>query len=211
MAIKLVVADEQEVVRTGLASLFRGSPIHILGEASSGRGLLGEITKHRPELVLMDILLSDGDGLQVIEKIHAKDPDVRVVVLSSFDNPTYVARSRAWGACDYLLKQFNREQLISAITQIAAGKAPTDLGLMQNVAAAMSGQPMNGEQYATKLTLREAQVLRHLGYGLSNREIGRSMDISVETVKEHVQNILRKLNLSDRTQAAVWAVRKRIV
>ena len=211
MPVNLVVADEQEVVRTGLVSLFRGSPIHIVGETSHGRGLLQQIEKQRPDVVLTDVLLQDGDGLKVIEEIHALRPEIRVVVLSIYDNPTYVARSCAWGACEYLLKRFRRRELIKAITQVADGRAPTRLGLMWDVATAMHSPHVNGQRIEAPLTLREIQVLRHLGFGLSNREIGRSIDISVETVKEHVQNLLRKMGLNDRTQAAVWAVRKGVV
>ena len=211
MPVKVVIADQQEVVRTGLVSIFNDSPIEVVGETVSARGLLQQIGKHKPDLVLMDILLRDGDGLKVIERIRCKWPETRVVVFSTYDNPTYIARSYAWGAADYLLKRFSRAELIVAITQVAEGKAPTKVGVMREVASAMCSSRLNGGPFDVPLTLRETQVLRHLGFGLSNREIGLSIDISVETVKEHVQNVLRKLGLHDRTQAAVWAVRNGIV
>ena len=211
MAIHIVVADGHEVIRAGLVSIFRGSPFEVIASAYSPYGLLRQVIAHQPPCVLTDVFLRDDDGLTGIKKIRAKCPSTRVVVLSAYDNPTYVARSRAWGASDYILKGLGRRQLIDVVSQVVSGKAPTSLGLMGNVQAALTQKHINSVKLDVPLTLRESQALRHLGFGLSNREIGFSMSISVETVKEHIQNVLRKLDLKDRTQAAVWAVRKRII
>jgi DNA-binding NarL/FixJ family response regulator len=127
-------------------------------------------------------------------------------MLSAFDNPTYVARAVAAGAHDYLLKTISRADLIAAVTSAAAGEHATRSGELRRVAGQMSHrdkQPVAG----VPLTPRETQVLRLVAMGLSNQEIADSLEISIETVKEHVQNMLRKLGLGDRTQAAVWALR----
>jgi DNA-binding NarL/FixJ family response regulator len=210
MSVKVLVADDHQVVRTGLASLFAGTDVKIVAEAANGAEAVKMAVKHKPDVALLDIRMPGTDGLEALDKIHRQLPNVRVVMLSTYDNPTYVARAVALGACDYVLKGASRQELISTITAAAAGKAPSQRGELHRVAGAMSKNPAtNGND--VPLTNRETQVLRHVALGLSNKEIGRSLSISIETVKEHVQNILRKISVTDRTQAAVWAVRKGLV
>jgi DNA-binding NarL/FixJ family response regulator len=210
MSVKVLVADDHEVVRTGLASLLAGSSIKIVAEAGDGAEAVKLAHKHRPDVVLLDIRMPDTDGLDALDKIHRDLPETRVVMLSTYDNPTYVARAVALGATDYVLKGASRQELISAITGAAEGKGPSRGGELQRVAGAMS-KSINPPDDEVPLTNRETQVLRHVALGLSNKEIGRSLQISIETVKEHVQNILRKIAVTDRTQAAVWAVRRGLV
>jgi DNA-binding NarL/FixJ family response regulator len=208
--IKVLVADDHEVVRQGLACLFSGSDIKIVAEADCAERAVQLVKKHRPDVVLLDIRMPDGDGLAALEKIRHEQPDARVVMLSTYDNPTYIARAVAMGACDYLLKCSTRQELISAITAAAQGEPPSKGGELKRISSAMAArEPGHGSD--VPLTQRELQVLRHLALGLSNKEIGKSLNISVETVKEHVQNVLRKIAVTDRTQAAVWAVRKGLV
>ncbi|MBI84330.1 MAG: DNA-binding response regulator [Planctomycetaceae bacterium] len=207
----VVVADRQEVVRIGWTSFLRGTPFHVVGWAASGAALLDFVCKYQPQVVLMDAVLDDGDSLRLVEKIHAQREEAHVIILSASDNPTYVARAHAWGASDFLSKSISRKQLLSAVTEVVLGLGPTSLGLMRDISRELSRKRDHDKSGGLALTPRESQVLRHLGYGLNNREIGRSLEISVETVKEHVQNLLRKLHLTDRTQAAVWAVKKGIV
>jgi DNA-binding NarL/FixJ family response regulator len=209
MSIKVVVVDDHEVVRLGLRSLFRGSDIAIVSEAATTKQAVEETQKHHPDVVLMDIRMGENDGLAALEKLRKKTPDIPVVMLSMYDNPTYVARSVALGAVDYVLKGSPREALISAIERAAKGEGPAEGSMMERVKDAMARRGDRDDDIP--LTNRELQVLRHVALGLSNREIGRSLGISIETVKEHVQNILRKLDVSDRTQAAVWAVKKGLV
>ncbi len=210
MSIRILICDDHEVIRTGLASLLAGTDIQIVAEAANGKDALRIAQKEKPDIVLLDIRMPDGDGLSTLEKLHAKVPESKVVMLSTYDNPTYVARAVALGAVDYILKGAPREDIITTITAAAAGEAPSRCGALKKIAGAMkTRQALDDED--VPLTQRETQVLRHVALGLSNREIGRSLEISVETVKEHVQNILRKIAVNDRTQAAVWAVRKGLV
>jgi len=205
-----LVADDHEVIRTGLASLLAGSDIEIVAEAATGKQTISKAEKVKPDVILLDIRMPDGDGLSILEKLRAKVPNSKVVMLSTYDNPTYIARAVALGACDYVLKGSSREDLIATIEAAAAGESPCRAGELRRVAGAMKiRQALDDDD--VPLTQRETQVLRHVALGLSNKEIGRSLDISVETVKEHVQNILRKIAVNDRTQAAVWAVRKGLV
>ena len=210
MSVTVLVADDHEVIRTGLATLLEGSDIKIVAEAATGKETVKMAEQHRPDVILLDIRMPDGDGLATLEKLRAKVPNCKVVMLSTYDNPTYVARAVALGANDFVLKGSTREALIETIAAAAAGESPSRSGELRRIAAAMKTRQVI-EDDEVPLTQRETQVLRHVALGLSNKEIGRSLEISVETVKEHVQNILRKISVNDRTQAAVWAVRKGLV
>jgi DNA-binding NarL/FixJ family response regulator len=210
MSIRLLVADDHELVRTGVVSLLADDGIEVVAQASNGEEAVRLAHEHRPDIVLMDIRMTDGDGLTALEQIHRDLPDSKVVMLSTYDNPTYIARAHAMGASDYVLKGATREQLLGCIRAAAAGKAPSEFGEMHRVAGQMATRAKNTELDVT-LTQRELQVLRHLALGLSNKEIASSLEISVETVKEHVQHLLRKMDATDRTQAAVWAVRQGLV
>ena len=209
MSINIVVADDHEVVRKGLASLLEGSDIKIVAEAKSGAEAVKLAVKHKPDVVLMDVRMAGTDGLEALQQLRSKLPETRVVMLSTYDNPTYIARAVALGASDYLLKGTGRKELIAAIRAAAANEIPSHRSKLRGVAAAMAKRPVADEY--VPLTNRESQVLRHIAMGLTNKEIAVALEISVETVKEHVQNLLRKLGVSDRTQAAVWAVRRKLV
>lgn len=211
MPIKVVIVDDHEVVRTGIVSLFDGSDVKVVGQAAGGAQAMKLVKDKKPDVVLLDIRMPDGDGLSTLEQLRQASPNVRVVMLSTFDNPTYVARANAMGASDYLLKGSSRNELLGAIKAVAAGEAPSSYGEMRRVAGAMASRQKQEDVLEVPLTQRETQVLRHLALGLSNKEIGNSLSISIETVKEHVQHLLRKIDATDRTQAAVWAVRKGLV
>ncbi|HVC97675.1 MAG TPA: response regulator transcription factor, partial [Pirellulales bacterium] len=204
--IRLMIVDDHEVVRTGLQSLVEGTEIEVVATAGGGGEAVKLAKQSKPDVVLLDIRMTDGDGLTTLEELRQKLPDLRVVMLSTYENPTYVARASAMGASDYVLKGSTRAQLLGAIKAVAAGDAPSQYGEMKRVAGAMATREKEKDPEVA-LTQRETQVLRHLALGLSNKEIGSSLQISIETVKEHVQHLLRKINATDRTQAAVWAVR----
>jgi len=210
MSIQVLIADDHQVVREGLRCLFKNTEISIVAEAADGSQAVNESMRIRPDVVLMDVRMPEVDGLEALEQIRRKLPDVPIVMLSSYDNPTYIARSVALGASDFLLKGSPRDILVDAISRAATKQGPSTSSLLHQVKDAMSKRRDMADE-SVPLTNRELQVLRHVALGLSNREIGRSLDISVETVKEHVQNILRKIDVTDRTQAAVWAVRRGLV
>lgn len=209
MAIRLVVADDHEVVRSGLSSLLRGTSIEIVAEAQNGDEAVQATIAHEPDVLLLDIRMPNVDGLLALESVREKRPEQRVVMISTYDNPTYVARSVALGADGFVLKGSSRDDLLQAIERAATGQGPVDGSLMARVKGTMAKRRERDDD--TPLTNREIQVLRHVALGLSNREIGRSLGISIETVKEHVQNVLRKIDVGDRTQAAVWAVKRKLV
>jgi DNA-binding NarL/FixJ family response regulator len=206
MTIKVLVVDDHEVVRQGLVSVFKDSAVRIVGNAADPDEAVTQARKLKPDVVLLDVRLGDKDGLDAIRRIHSAAPASRIIVLSGFDNPTYIARAVSAGAHDYLLKTASRAELIAAITGAAEGAAPARSGQLRRMAGAMAnrGVPPDAD---VPLTPRETQTLRLVAMGLSNKEIADALKISVETVKEHVQNMLRKISLNDRTQAAVWAIR----
>lgn len=211
MALTLLIVDDHEVVRTGLVSLVEPTDIEVVGQASSGAKAVSLARKLKPNVVVLDIRMADGDGLSVLEEIRTASPDTKVIVLSTYDNLTYVARAQALGASEYLLKGCTREQILNAFHDVAAGKECLPYGELRRVHGTMLARHQDPVDDEVILTQRETQVLRHVALGLSNKEIACSLKISIDTVKEHVQHLLRKLDANDRTQAAVWAVRKGLV
>ncbi|MCA9147840.1 MAG: response regulator transcription factor [Planctomycetales bacterium] len=209
MPISVVVADDHAVVRQGIASLLKDSDVELVGEADGAKDAVAKILKLQPDAVLMDVRMGANGGLEALEELRKHDTKTRVIMLSSYDNPTYVARSVALGANEYVLKDSSREELLDTIHRVVRGDEPSVDRLFGQIQDLMSRKREPDDDLP--LTVREVQVLRHIALGLSNREIGLSLGISVETVKEHVQNILRKIDATDRTQAAVWAVRKKLV
>jgi DNA-binding NarL/FixJ family response regulator len=210
MSITLLIADDHEVVRSGLKSLLTGTDIEIVAEASTGEAAIRMVQEHEPNVVLLDIRMPDGDGLNALGRIKLDRPDLPVLILSTHDNPTYVARAVALGAAGYILKGTDRENLVRAIHTAAAGQTSWSRDALRRVTGALA-TPRLAADVEVPLTQRESEVLRQLAFGLTNKEIALALHISYETVKEHVQHILRKIGVSDRTQAAVWAVRKGLV
>lgn len=210
MSIKLLIADDHEVVRSGLKSLVAGTDIKVVAEASTGEAAVRLAMKHEPDVVLLDIRMPEGDGLNALGRIKLERPNMPVLILSTYDNPTYVARAVALGASGYLLKGTSRDKLLEAIRMAAQGQSAWTRDELRRVTGALA-TPRLAADVEVPLTQRESEVLRQLAYGLTNKEIALALHISYETVKEHVQHILRKIGVTDRTQAAVWAVRKGLV
>jgi DNA-binding NarL/FixJ family response regulator len=210
MAIKLLIADDHQVVRSGLKSLVAGTDIEVVAEAVNGEEAVRLTEKIKPDLVLLDIRMPDVDGLTALGRIKMNNPTMSVIMLSTYDNPTYIARAVALGASGYLLKGSTRDELLAAIRKVAGGEDAWTRDELRRVTGALA-TPRMAADVEVPLTQRESEVLRQLAFGLTNKEIGQALGISYETVKEHVQHILRKIGVTDRTQAAVWAVRKGLV
>ena len=158
-------------------------------------------------VIVAEVLLDGVDILSSLSGLHAKHPDVPIIVFSGHENPTYIARALAFGAADYFLKSETLEELLEVITMCVTKNSESiskRFEIIRNLTRLRSEETLPVE---FPLTDREAQVLRHLALGLANKEIAASLGISVETVKEHVQNTLRKIGANDRTDAAVRAVR----
>jgi DNA-binding NarL/FixJ family response regulator len=206
-SINLLIAYPKPVIRAGLLKMLDGSGIKVVGEANHAREAVAMARKLAPDVVLIDAILPGVDSFDVVRKLRATVPDAKLLVLSAVDNPTYLARAHAAGATDYLLEELSADELVTAVRTAAAGKAPGKGSRYTTFLSQLENRESPGPA-AGKLTPREQQVLRHNSLGLPNKEIASSLAISVETVKEHVQNILRKMGLKDRTQAAVWAAQQ---
>ena len=204
--IRVLIVDDHAIIRQGLASVFKGSGIQIVGEATDADEAAQMARKLQPDVVLLDVRLESSDGLNAIKDIVAASGDSRIVMLSTFDSTTYIARAISAGAHDYLLKTASRQELIDGVTNAASGTPPPRTGEYRKMVRSMADKTVP-DDLEVPLTPRETQVLRLVSLGLSNQEIADPLAISIETVKEHVQNLLRKLSVGDRTQAAVWAVR----
>jgi NarL family two-component system response regulator LiaR len=169
----------------------------------------------QPDVLLLDIRMKEGDGLQALPQIKAVSPRTSVIMLTTYANPGYLARAISGGAAGYLSKEINPEQIVRAVRAAASGEELIDRTLLEAALAlavdhsAPSPEPL--EMPIETLSERELEVLRLMVHGLSNLVIAETLNISVPTVKTHVQHILQKLHVSDRTQAALLAVRQRLV
>jgi DNA-binding NarL/FixJ family response regulator len=210
MPIRLLVADDHAVVRAGVASMLRESDITVVAEAGDGAQALQMAQMYHPDVVLLDVRMPEVDGMSCLSRLKAELPNTPVVIFTAHDNPTYIARAVALGAAGYLVKSATQAELISAVQQVATGETLWNRENLRRVSGTITNSRTNND-LEVPLTKRESEVLKQLALGLSNKEIAQALNISYETVKEHVQHVLRKLGVSDRTQAAVWAVRKGLV
>jgi DNA-binding NarL/FixJ family response regulator len=205
----LIIIHPRELLRLGLLSVFKGQVgFKVLGQGSTAKEAHKLIKQHGPNLILLYDQLDDQDSFDLAKQLKESSPDLKIVMLGVQDNTTYMARAASAGVQDYLLEGSTGRQILDTIRDAASGKPPSPSSSYGQILASMRDR---SPSQAVDLTPRELQVLRHVGYGLSNDEIARSMGISVETIKEHVQNILRKMGVQDRTQAAVWAVKQGLV
>ena len=207
MSMRILITDDHPAVCAGIRSMLHLSGLEIIGSASSGQMALDMVEKEHPSVVLLDVKMPGFDGIETLQILREQYPATMVVMLSTYDSPTYIARSITHGAYDYLLKSASRLDLLACLSRVEQRVKPADTSLFSIYKRLMARRRDKGIT-PFGLTNREVQTLRHLGLGLSNREVAISLGISIETVKEHVQSILRKTNATDRTQIAVWAVKE---
>jgi DNA-binding NarL/FixJ family response regulator len=207
--VRVLLVDDDDLMRAGLRSVLSSDEtIEVVGEAGDGRAALAEVRKLRPDLVLMDIRMPDLDGISATREVLAAEPDLKVVVLTTFEEDDYIFEALSAGASGFLLKRTKPEELIAAIHTVAGGDSLLSPSVTRRVidrmattqpVAALSGARLDD------LTPREREVLELVGRGLSNREIAESFVIEESTVKTHVKRILMKLGLRDRVQAVIFA------
>jgi DNA-binding NarL/FixJ family response regulator len=205
MSIRLLIADDHVIVRTGLKSLLRGTDIKIVDEAATSEHALRLAEKHNPDVILLDVRMPENDGLWALAMLKSDRPNQPVLMWSAFDNPAFAARAVALGANGYILKSATRDELVKAICTAAAGDTTWTRIELQRAAKSFA-TPRQMTNLETPLTVRESEVLKELARGATNKRIAELLDISLATVKEHLQQIFRKLGVTGRTQAALWAV-----
>ena len=201
--IRIMVIDDQAVVRQGFVSLIKTVPdMEIVGEGSNGQEAVDLFRRLRPDITLMDLRMPGVSGAEAITHIRSEFPAARIIVLTTFDGDEDIYRAVQAGAQGYLLKDMFFEELEAAIRKVHAGARLIPGSVAERLAARMS---------SSELTGRELEVLRQIVDGKSNKEIGNALNISEATVKSHINNILSKLGVSDRTQAATTALQRGIV
>lgn len=201
--IRILVVDDHHIVRQGLVALLTTAPdVRVVGEASDGLEAIDMFLRHRPDIVLMDLRLPKMGGVDAIAQIRQHNPQARVIVLTTFDGDEDIYRALQAGARGYLLKGMSTAELMDAIRSVHAGKSRIPAPVAERLAERMSG---------SELTARELDVLRSIVAGRSNKEIASHLNISEATVKTHINSLLSKMGVTDRTQAATTALQRGIV
>ena len=207
MTIRVLVADDQSMVRAGFRMLLAGEEdIEVVAEASNGREAVDKAARFDPTVVLMDIRMPELDGLEATRQILAADDSARILILTTFDLDEYVYEALRSGASGFVLKDDPPEQLLAAVRTVADGNALLSPAVTRRVIEKFTHAPkLEPPSGLDELTERELDVFRLIARGRSNSEIGRELYISEATVKTHITHILQKLNLRDRVQAVVLA------
>jgi DNA-binding NarL/FixJ family response regulator len=202
---RVVIADDQTLVRTGFRMILTRGGVEVIGEASDGAEAVAMVRRLGPEVVLMDIRMPEMDGLEATRRILAHDPACRVLMLTTFDLDKYVYAALAAGASGFLLKDVTPEHLIASVQLVATGDALLAPSITRRLVERFARADRTPEIHRdlSALTPRELEVLQLLGRGLSNTELAADLHLSEATVKTHVARIFAKLNLRDRAQAVV--------
>ena len=210
--ISILLVDDHEVVRKGVRAYLETLPeFSVLGEASSGVEAIQIVEEHIPDIVLMDLIMPEMDGVETTRRIKAISPRTQVVVLTSFHEDAHIFPALKAGAIAYILKDMKMDRLVDALTRAARGEVTLHPRVANRVLKNIRGEELEDQQLLADLTERELVVLKLIANGLSNSQIAEELTISENTVKGHVSNILSKLHLADRTQVAVYAWQKGIV
>jgi DNA-binding NarL/FixJ family response regulator len=209
--VPVVLVDDHPISRAGVRALIEGTEFTVVGEASSGREALEVVRQTRPRIVLLDIRMAGGDGLEALAALKREHPRIAALMLTTYDDPELMARAVSGGAAGYLLKGVCQEDLVRALRAVALGDmllGPDDLRRsLERVTEGSTLAALPCDEPFEPLTPREQEVLRLLATGRSNRQIAALLFVAESTVKTHLQNITAKLGVSDRVQAAVWAAR----
>jgi DNA-binding NarL/FixJ family response regulator len=207
-AARLMIVDDHELARSGLRAMLAREPgIEVVHEASNGQEAMDCCETMRPDLILMDVRMPHVNGLTATAAIKERFPNISVIIVTMYENPDYLFQAIRAGAAGYILKDATREEVVFVVHQVLDGETILNPELAAQVLRRLSREtPSPHGRMVEQLTRREAEVLHLLAQGMTNREIGNVLNISVGTVKVHVEHIISKLGVSDRTQAAVRAM-----
>lgn len=209
--IKVLLVDDHALIRQGLAKILALDPqLQIVGEAANGNEAVEKTRQYQPDVVLMDINMPGMNGLEATRIIKQEFPEIGVIALTIHDDEEYIFEMVNIGVSGYVLKDVDADTLINAVKQVAVGKSIIHPDITAKLLDEFK-RLNKSEEELPRLTAREKEVLQCVVKGLSNKEIGEQLYISEKTVKNHITNILRKLDVSDRTQAAIFAVKHNLV
>ena len=207
MTIRVFLLDDHEVVRRGVRELLEvEDDLEVVGEASTAEEALARIPATNPDVAVVDMRLPDGNGVEVCREVRSNNPSVQCVVLTSFADDEALFDSIMAGAAGYLLKQIKGNDLVDAIRRVASGQSLLDPSVTERVLERLRNGPVQDERLA-RLTDQERRILDLIAEGLTNRQIGERMFLAEKTVKNYVSNLLAKLGMERRTEAAVFATR----
>ncbi len=210
--IRVLLVDDHPMVREGLRSMLGADAVEVVGEAGSGAEAVRLAGELAPDVVLLDLRLPDVDGLTVLRRLKETVPQASVLMVTMHDDPVLVRHAVEAGAAGYVLKGIGRRELLAAVQAVRHGESVLDPALLRTLVAGVFASPGPSQPpEAEPLTRIEQEVLRLIAGGLTNKEISERLHWSVGTTKKYVQRILEKLRVSDRTQAAVEAVRRGLV
>jgi DNA-binding NarL/FixJ family response regulator len=215
LPLSVLIVDDHRLFRQGLAGLMSTRPdlVRLVGEAATAREALARARELHPDLVLMDISMPGGSGLEATEALRVELPETAVVMLTSSDEDDHLQQAVRLGAAGYLLKDLDARELFDLIAGIARGEAAMTRAMAARLLKGLAGGQTrsNEEALLADLTEREIEVLRLVARGVSNPEIAEALYVTVNTVKTHLHNILEKLQVDNRTQAATYAVQKGLI
>jgi DNA-binding NarL/FixJ family response regulator len=212
MGIRILIADDHHVVRRGLTFFLKTQKdIEIIGEAGNGREAVELARTLKPDLILMDLVMPEMDGIQATKMIKTEMPEIKIMMLTSFSDQDHVIPALEAGASGYQLKDIEPDELINCIRKIMSDENQLHPIATSHLLANLSNKKSNVRNLLEQLTKRELDVLREIAKGKSNKEIASTLFITEKTVKTHVSNLLAKLELADRTQAALFAVKNQLV
>jgi DNA-binding NarL/FixJ family response regulator len=209
--VRIVVVDDQALFRTGLSRLLNEDErLEVVGQAEDGLAAVDVVAKLKPDVVLMDLKMPNLDGIEATRRILAGNPAVKVLVLTSFDADTSIIQALKAGAAGYVLKDSQAEGIVSSILAVMSGERVMASAVAQRVLDMLTGTTTPKEFY-DGLTSREVEILKLLASGMANKQIAYKLGISEKTVRNHVSNMYEKLQIFDRAQAVLYAVRKGLI
>lgn len=207
MTMRVLVADDHSLFRDGIISLLKAAGMEVVGEAGDGAQAVAEARRLRPDVVLMDIQMPGIGGIEATRRLKAELPDVQVVMLTVSQEDADLFEALKAGAQGYLLKSLTSDEFLELLEGLTRGEAPLPRNLAAKLIAGIARPPDHGARVADALTDREIEVLRLVAFGLPNKVIGQRLGVSENTVKYHMKNVLQKLGLHNRAEAAAYAVR----
>jgi DNA-binding NarL/FixJ family response regulator len=208
---RVLIVDDQTLFRSGLARLLDGDDrVSVIGEAADGLEAVQKVSTLKPDIVLMDLRMPNLDGIEATRKIVAEHPEVKVLILTTFEADNHVIQALKVGASGYILKDSQADAIVSSILAVAAGERVMSGAVASRVLEMLTGTTTPKEFY-DGLTAREIEILKMLASGMANKQIAYKLKISEKTVRNHVSNMYEKLQIYDRSQAVLYAVRKGLV